>query len=150
MIGERVRLRLIAVGRMRPGPEADLFDRYAQRLRPALVVSEIPDARGTAGLLAAVPADAMLVALDEGGAAPDSVGFASLLARWSEQARPICFVIGGADGLDRVVIDRCEKILSLGPMTWPHLLVRGMLAEQLYRAQSILTGHPYHRAGRPG
>ncbi len=144
------KLRLIAVGRMRAGPEAALFDRYVKRLRPALLVSEIPDARSTAGLLAALPLDGVVVALDEGGEAPDSAGFAAMLAGWYEQARPICFVIGGADGLDRVVIDRCEKILSLGPMTWPHLLVRGMLAEQLYRAQSILAGHPYHRAGRPG
>jgi 23S rRNA (pseudouridine1915-N3)-methyltransferase len=65
-------------------------------------------------------------------------------------ARPVCFVIGGADGLEGRVIARAAHTLSLGPMTWPHLLVRGMLAEQLYRAQSILAAHPYHRAGRPG
>ncbi len=150
MIGERVRLRLFAVGRMRPGPESALFERYARRLHPGLVVSEIPDAKGPAGLLAALPAEGIVVALDEAGEAPDSAGFAALLAGWQERARPVCFVIGGAAGLEGVVIARAETSLSLGRMTWPHLLVRGMLAEQLYRAQSILAGHPYHRAGRPG
>jgi 23S rRNA (pseudouridine1915-N3)-methyltransferase len=65
-------------------------------------------------------------------------------------ARPLCFLIGGAEGLDRTVIARADFTLSLGRMTWPHLLVRAMLAEQIYRARSIAAGHPYHRFGRPG
>ncbi len=148
-------MRLIAVGRLRPGPEAELFARYTTRLRPPLRVTEVPEGQGApaeakrregAALLAALPPGALAVALDLGGPAPDSAGLAQLLARWETRA---CFLIGGADGLDSPVLARADHVLSLGPLTWPHMLVRVMLAEQLYRAQSILAGHPYHRAGRP-
>ncbi len=151
-------MRLIAIGRQRAGPEADLFHRYATRLRPGLDLLELPDGTGSppevkrregAGLLAALPPNALAVALDLGAPCPGSDGLARLLARWQEAARPICFLIGGAEGLDAAVLARAGHTLSLGPMTWPHLLVRPMLAEQLYRAQSINAGHPYHRAGRP-
>ncbi len=74
---------------------------------------------------------------------------AALLTGWLESARPVCFVIGGAEGLDARVLARADHAISLGRMTWPHLLVRVMLAEQLFRARSIAAGHPYHRAGRP-
>jgi 23S rRNA (pseudouridine1915-N3)-methyltransferase len=143
---------------MRPGPEAALFAHYAARLRPPPEVIEIPEARGAAAevrrregaaLLAALPADALAVALDLGGEAPGSERFAALLARWEEQGRPLCFLIGGAEGLDPAVTARAEHRLALGPMTWPHFLVRGMLAEQLYRAQAIRRHHPYHRPWRP-
>ena len=152
-------MRIIAVGRMRDGPEADLFHRYATRMRPKLELTEIPDGTGApaeikrreaATLLAALPANAFAIALDQGGAAPDSAGLAALLERWLATSRPVCFVLGGAEGLDRAVLDRADASLSLGRLTWPHLLARAMLAEQLYRAHTILTGHPYHRAGRPG
>ncbi|MBC7801487.1 MAG: 23S rRNA (pseudouridine(1915)-N(3))-methyltransferase RlmH [Gemmatimonadaceae bacterium] len=151
-------MRLIAVGRLRPGPEATLFDRYNGRLRPKLVVTEIAEGQGAPteakrreaeALLAALPAAATLVALDLGGAAPGSDGLARLLERWMAQPRIPCFVIGGADGLDASVLARADHVLSLGPMTWPHMLVRVMLAEQVFRAQSILSGHPYHRVARP-
>jgi 23S rRNA (pseudouridine1915-N3)-methyltransferase len=151
-------LRLIAVGRLRDGPEAELFARYNARLRPKLAVTEIPEARGTpadvkrregAALLAAVPATAFVVALDIGGEAPDSKDLARLLERWLAAGRPVCFVIGGAEGLDAPVIARADFVLSLGRLTWPHFLARAMLAEQVYRARSIAAGHPYHRAGRP-
>ena len=151
-------MRLIAVGRQRDSPEATLFARYQARLRPALVVTEIPEARGApaeikrreaTALLAALPDAAFAVALDSGGEAPDSAGLAALLERWLGLGRPLCFLIGGAEGLDQAVIARADHVLSLGPLTWPHLLVRVMLAEQLYRARSIATGHPYHRAARP-
>lgn len=69
---------------------------------------------------------------------------------WSEMSKPVAFIIGGAEGLDQLILDRADYRLSLGLLTWPHFLVRAMLAEQIYRAQSILSGHPYHRAGRPG
>lgn len=150
--------RMIAVGRLRTGPEAELFARYNARLRPTLAVTEIEEGRGApaeakrregAALLAALPAGAFAVALDLGAAAPSSEGLAALLQRWDEAARPVCFLIGAAEGLDAPVLARADAVLSLGPLTWPHLLVRAMLAEQLYRAQSILAGHPYHRAGRP-
>lgn len=153
-------LRVIAVGRIGQGPEADLFVRYAKRLRPTPVVTEVPDGRGTEAeikrreadaILACVPpSGACVVALDLGGAAPGSEAFARLFTGWLAAARSVCFVIGGAEGLDARVLARADHILSLGPMTWPHLLVRAMLAEQLYRAQAIAAHHPYHRAGRPG
>jgi len=151
-------LRLIAVGRLRAGPERDLFTRYAARLRPALAVTEVAEARGApaeakrregAALIAALPARAFVVALDLGGQAPDSPGLAALLDRWLGLGRPVCFLIGGADGLDDAVLARADAVLSLGPLTWPHMLARVMLAEQLYRARAIALGHPYHRAGRP-
>lgn len=150
--------RLLAVGRLRPGPEAALFALRNARLRPPLVVTEIPEARGNAAemrrregqaLLAALPDAALLVALDLGGLAPTSEGLAGLTERWEATGKPLCFAIGGAEGLDAAVLTRADHLLSLGPLTWPHPLVRGLLAEQLYRAQSIRAGHPYHRAWRP-
>ncbi len=143
---------------MKAGAEAALYAHYAARLRPPPVVTEIPEARGTPGeirrregaaLIAALPDDAALIALDPGGAALTSEAFAALLARIAEAGRAPCFAIGGAEGLDPAVTARAMQVLSLGPMTWPHFLVRGMLAEQLFRAQCIATGHPYHRAWRP-
>jgi 23S rRNA (pseudouridine1915-N3)-methyltransferase len=97
-------------------------------------------------LLAALPPRAFLVALDEHGTAWSSRALADRIGAWRDRgASELAFAIGGADGLDSTVLDRAEAVLSLGPMTWPHLLVRGMLLEQLYRAQQILAGHPYHR-----
>jgi 23S rRNA (pseudouridine1915-N3)-methyltransferase len=151
-------MHIIAVGRLRACPEADLFARYNTRLRSQLTVVEVAEARGGpvvvkrqegAALLGALPRNALVVPLDLGGRALDSDALAGRLRQWSELARPICFLIGGAEGLDQAVIDRADFVLSLGPLTWPHFLVRAMLAEQLYRAQAITLGHPYHRAGRP-
>ena len=107
-------------------------------------------------ILGALPAGARLVALDPGGTAWTSRYFAARLAAWRDggptgQARgpkahgTLAFAIGGAEGLGEAVVERADAVLSLGAMTWPHLLVRGMLLEQLYRAQQILAGHPYHR-----
>jgi 23S rRNA (pseudouridine1915-N3)-methyltransferase len=147
------------VGRLKPGPERDLWEHYAARLRPPPAVTEVPEGRGSAAeirrregaaLLAALPDAALAVAMDLGGEAPGSEAFAALLDRWTGTGKPVCFVIGGAEGLDPAVLARAAHRLSLGPMTWPHFLVRGMLAEQLYRAQAIRTNHPYHRAWRPG
>jgi len=97
-------------------------------------------------ILGALPAGARLIALDERGASWTSRGLADRLAAWRDQGvAELAFAIGGAEGLDAAVLNHGEATLSLGPMTWPHLLVRGMLLEQLYRAQQILAGHPYHR-----
>jgi 23S rRNA (pseudouridine1915-N3)-methyltransferase len=143
---------------MGAGPDSALFARYAERLRPALRVTELADGRGNAGeikrreadaILAALPAQALVVALDMGGAALSSEAFAARLTGWIESARPVCFIIGGAEGLEARVIARADALISLGTLTWPHMLVRVMLAEQLFRARAIATGHPYHRAGRP-
>ncbi len=151
-------MRLITVGRLRAGPEAGLFARYTARLRPALTVTEIAEASGApaeikrreaTAILAALTDDAFAVALDLGGKAPTSESFAAMLTSWHDAGHKPAFLIGGAEGLGAPVIERANHILSLGPMTWPHMLVRVMLAEQLYRAQAIAARHPYHRAGRP-
>jgi 23S rRNA (pseudouridine1915-N3)-methyltransferase len=152
-------LSLFAVGRLRDGPEAELFARYNTRLRPKIAVIEIAEARGAStevkrregeALLGALPDPAFVVALDSGGALPDSEALARLLERWLAAGRPVCFLVGGAEGLDRQVIARADYTLSLGRLTWPHLLARVMLVEQVYRAQSIAAGHPYHRSGGGG
>jgi 23S rRNA (pseudouridine1915-N3)-methyltransferase len=151
-------MRVIAVGRSRDGPEAALFARYSARIRPTLALTEIADAKGTPAeikrregeaLLTALPGQAFAIALDLEGETLDSATLAARLEGWLTLSRPIRFLIGGAEGLDRQVLGRADFTLSLGRMTWPHLLVRAMLAEQIYRARSITAGHPYHRAGRP-
>ncbi len=155
-----MRVTLLAVGRLRGGPEADLvsdylkrYDQTARRLGfGASHVVEVEAKKGggqaaeSALILGAVPDGAALVALDERGKAMTSPDFADLLARWRDQGRrEAVFAIGGADGHDRTVRDRADLMLSFGPMVWPHMLARVMLAEQLYRAASILSGAPYHR-----
>ena len=152
-----MRLHIIAIGRLKPGPHAALARHYAERLTWPLVIREVEEKRPlpppelrereAALLLQALPKEARLVALDGRGKALSSEGFAERLARWqSEGAGDVAFVIGGAEGLGETVLRQAQLVLSLGAMTWPHLLVRGMLLEQLYRAQQILAGHPYHRA----
>ena len=151
-------MHVIAIGRLRGGPEAELFERYNTRLRPRVTIAELPEERGTpavvkrkegAALLAALPRDAFVIPLDLGGQALDSEAFARQLGQWAALSRSVSFLIGGAEGLDASVIGRADYVLSLGAMTWPHFMVRAMLAEQLYRAQAIAQGHPYHRGGRP-
>ena len=151
-------MRVLAIGRARGGPEAELFARYTARIRPALTLTELADGKGSPveikrreaeALLAALPRDAFTITLDADGEMLDSAAFSSRLEGWLTLARPPCFLIGGAEGLDRTVLARADFTLSLGCLTWPHLLVRAMLAEQIYRARSIAAGHPYHRAGRP-
>jgi 23S rRNA (pseudouridine1915-N3)-methyltransferase len=154
-----VRIHVLAVGRCpAASPEGALFARYAARLKPAIALHEVADGRGSpaeikrreaALLLAALPDAAVLVALDQGGVAETTEAFAARLGRWREQGRDVAFAIGGAEGHDRSVLDRAQHVMSLGPATWPHLLARVMLAEQVFRADSLLRGHPYHRSGRP-
>jgi 23S rRNA (pseudouridine1915-N3)-methyltransferase len=152
-----IRFRLLAVGRLRPGPLRALAELYAQRLvpPPAIVELEVKErlpaaarkAREAELIIAALPRDGRLVALDAGGEMWSSDAFAGRIGRWRDMSVPeIAFAIGGADGLDAAVLDRATVTMSLGPMTWPHFLARGLLLEQLYRAQQILAGHPYHRA----
>lgn len=148
---------IAAVGRARKGPERALFEHYAGRLRQPLVLKECEEKRPlpipqrvereAQMLLAAVPSGARVVVLDERGKTLSSEAFAALLGDWRDQGIPCCaFLIGGADGHGEAVRAAAEFQLAFGPMTWPHMLVRALLAEQLYRAQSILEGHPYHRA----
>ncbi len=152
-------MRLLAIGRApSKAPEMELLLRYAKRIKPALTLVEFPDGVGSPGeikrreadaLLGALKPDEFVIALDQDGAVPDSVELSRLLAGWLERSKKLAFVIGGAEGLDASVLVRANAKLSLGRLTWPHMLVRPMLAEQIYRAQMILAGHPYHRAGRP-
>jgi len=155
-----MRLHLCAVGRLRAGPERALVDDYLARAdrigRPLglgpVAEHEVEDRRGggmaaEAGLLArAIPAGAVLVVLDERGKLVSSPQFAAGLAAWRDGGRQdAVFLIGGADGIDPSLRARAELALGFGPMVWPHALVRVMLAEQLYRAMTILAGSPYHR-----
>ena len=141
---------------MRSGPLRDLAALYAGRLVPPPAIVELEPRQRLAGaalkaregelILAALPPGARLVALDEHGVAWSSRAFAERLAAWRDQGTAeLAFAIGGADGLGEAVLERADQAISLGAMTWPHLLVRGLLLEQLYRAQQILAGHPYHR-----
>jgi 23S rRNA (pseudouridine1915-N3)-methyltransferase len=154
-----LRITIAAVGRLKAGPEAALVADYLARfdrtgrplgLGPARVV-EVEDrhGRGPAAeaslLAAAVPKGATLAALDERGRDLSSPEFAEYLRRTAEGARELAFVIGGADGLDAGLRERAATVVAFGRMVWPHALARVMLAEQLYRAASILAGTPYHR-----
>jgi len=152
-----MRLMLIAVGRRRAGPEQDLFDQYAKRLTWQLDLKFVEAKKGREGaalktregelLTSALPQGAVVVALDERGRSLGSEDFARKLGDWRDGGRrDIAFVIGGADGLDDDLRGRADLVLSLGKQTWPHQLVPALLVEQLYRAQCILAGHPYHRA----
>ena len=156
-----MRLHICAVGRLRAGPERDLLADYIQRAdrtgRPLglgpITEHEVEDKKGggmatEADLLARViPTGAMIVALDERGTVMSSPEFAALLSKWRDGGlQDLAFIIGGADGLAPALRDRAEQAISFGKMVWPHMLVRVMLAEQLYRATTILAGGPYHRA----
>ena len=155
-----MRVHVIAVGRLRAGPEKDLVDDYLTRfdrtgralgLGPARVV-EVDDRKG-GGMAAeatllrkSIPSGAVLAVLDERGRIETSPEFANRLAAWRDQGRSdLALVIGGADGIDPALRSEAEFALSFGKMVWPHMLVRVMLAEQLYRAASILSRAPYHR-----
>lgn len=151
-----MRCHIIAVGRAKPGPARELFQLYAARLTPPLALVEVEERRKLPEpqlkereaelVLAALPRDARLVLLDERGQALSSPGLAEKLQTWRDAGvADLVFAIGGAAGHGAAALARADFTLSLGAMTWPHLLVRGMLAEQLYRAFSILAGHPYHR-----
>lgn len=156
-----MRVHICAVGRLRASPEKSLVDDYLTRfdrtgralgLGPAQVI-EVEDkkSRGMAAeaelLDKAIPAGSLLCVLDERGQLETSPDFAARLGSWRDQGRSdVAFVIGGADGLDKRLRSRADHRLSFGKMVWPHMLVRVMLSEQLYRAASILSGGPYHRA----
>jgi len=152
-----VKLTIAAIGRAGRGPERDLYEHYAGRIRWPLSLRELEEkkklppaqlmAREGELLLGAVPKGAATVALDRRGKVVDSEAFAARLQAWRDNgAADIAFLIGGADGHGETLLKRADLALSFGAMTWPHLLARAMLAEQLYRAQQMLAGHPYHRA----
>jgi 23S rRNA (pseudouridine1915-N3)-methyltransferase len=159
-----MRIALLAIGRMKQGPERELVSRYLDRAVAAgkplgLTGFDVAEqAESRAGSAAArkadearaisghLPSGGIVIALDERGKTLGSEDFARRLARWRDDGKAaVSFVIGGADGLDPAFAASADLTLSFSPLTWPHQLVRIMLAEQLYRATTILSGHPYHR-----
>ena len=153
-------LRVIAVGQRMPHWVDEGVDEFSRRMPPELriewraIKAEARNAGGSAQqwkdreaqrILEALPGQARLVLLDERGKDVDSAGLAAHLARWQEEARPVAIVIGGPDGVNDQIRTRADACLRLSSLTLPHALVRVVLAEQLYRAWSILAGHPYHR-----
>jgi 23S rRNA (pseudouridine1915-N3)-methyltransferase len=160
-----MRLVVIAIGRLKRGPERELAERYRERFDDigrklgfrGLEVHEIAESRardaGTrmaeeaAAISAAIPPKSVVVALDEHGDNIDSDAFARQLGRWrDDQVANTIFIIGGADGLSPELRRMAKSRVAFGSATWPHQMVRVMLLEQLYRAATILAGHPYHRA----
>lgn len=140
-----MKLHIVARGRIGRGPEAELVARYEKRITWPFTVTELPE---TGGRVADLVTPAKIVALDEGGEALTSVTFAKLLETWRDSGmREVRFLIGAADGLTADERASADKIISFGTATWPHLMVRALLAEQLYRATTIIAGHPYHREG---
>lgn len=150
-----MRITVCAVGRLKAGPERDLIDRFAKRIAWPFDIREIEDRRAAPGpertaaetrlLDQACPAGAVRIALDERGKALSSAGLAGRIGDWRDSGRDIAFLVGGADGLGPEIRENADLVLSFGPATWPHMLVRVMLVEQIYRCQEILAGHPYHR-----
>lgn len=160
-----MRLALIAVGRLKAGPERELAERYISRLAASaraagltgVDVREVDESRARRGedrrseeakaIRAMLPAGALAFALDERGATMTSAAFAARIGKARDAGAPaFALVIGGPDGLDAAFRQSCAGTIAFGAMTWPHQLMRVMAAEQLYRAVTILTGHPYHRA----
>jgi 23S rRNA (pseudouridine1915-N3)-methyltransferase len=160
-----MKIGLVVVGRMKAGPERELVDRYADRFAASgrslgldgVAITELPESQARSArerkrqeadaILAAIPADALILCLDERGKTFGSDVFAARLGGWRDSGRKHLFlVIGGADGLDDVVRSTATMTLSFGQLTMPHQLVRVLVLEQLYRAATILSGHPYHRS----
>jgi len=140
-----MKLHIVARGKLGRGAEADLIERYAKRITWSFAVTELPDVGGKTPPLATAT---VIVALDETGVELGSLAFADQLAKWRDMGTRECrFLIGAADGLTAQERASATLSLSFGKATWPHMLVRAMLTEQLYRATSIIAGHPYHREG---
>jgi 23S rRNA (pseudouridine1915-N3)-methyltransferase len=160
-----MRLVVIAIGRLKQGPERELAERYRERFDDigrklgfrGLEMSEIPESRArdatsrmaeeATAISAAMPENSVLVALDERGENLDSIAISRHLGRWRDEGiGNTIFAIGGADGLSPDLRRKAKLRMAFGSATWPHQMVRIMLLEQLYRAATILAGHPYHRA----
>lgn len=159
-----MRIIVAAIGRLKKGPETELSDRYRKRVSQTaralglrdIDIIEIRESRAddagkrmleeSIALANVIPPKAAVVLLDQRGENLDSASLAGQIAKWRAEDRPAAvFIIGGADGLAPSLRDKASLRLSFGAATWPHQLVRAMLLEQLYRAATILTGHPYHR-----
>lgn len=156
-----MRLIIASAGRFRDGPERTLFERYRRRIRWDVELHEI-EAKGRhtpaetmrreADLFdSRIPAGAHVIALDETGKTLSSKDFAGHLGDLRDRGcREVVFLIGGVEGLSPRLVAGADLVLAFGAATWPHLLVRAMLIEQIFRAQQILAGHPYHRGGKGG
>ena len=150
-----MKLTICAVGRLKSGPERDLLDKYRRRITWPLDIVELEERRKLSAaelkqregalIEQALPQGCVRVAMDERGKPLSSREFADRLGNWRDQARDVAFMIGGADGLAADLRKSAEATISFGAATWPHQLARAMLVEQIYRAQEILAGHPYHR-----
>lgn len=158
-----MKVTIAAIGRLKMGPEREIAERLMSRAEAAgrklslsFAVREYPESRAGSdrtrkeqeaeAIIAALPDKAILVALDEHGQSIDSRAFADRLEKWRDGGvSEVTFAIGGADGHGKAILERSDLRLAFGAMTWPHQFVRLMLAEQLYRAVTILSGHPYHR-----
>jgi 23S rRNA (pseudouridine1915-N3)-methyltransferase len=152
-----LKLTIACIGRAGRGPERGLYEHYAGRIRWPLTLRELEEKKKLPPaklirregelLLGALPDNSVPVALDRRGKVLDSEAFARRLERWRDDGvADLAFLIGGADGHGEALMQKASLVLSFGAMTWPHLLARAMLAEQIYRAQQLLAGHPYHRA----
>lgn len=160
-----MRIVVIAIGRLKQGPERELAERYRDRFDDigrklgfrSLEIHEVPESRAreaaarmadeAAAISALIPDKSSIIALDERGESIDSASFARHLGRWRDESVPTAvFLIGGADGLSPELRRKVKLSVAFGKATWPHQMVRVMLLEQIYRAATILSGHPYHRA----
>jgi 23S rRNA (pseudouridine1915-N3)-methyltransferase len=140
-----VLLHIVARGRIGRSPEADLVDRYMKRVGWPTRITELPD---TGGKMPDRAPGTVLIMLDEKGEQMPSMAFAEKLGRWRDDGRREArFLIGAADGFDDAARGDADLLIAFGRATWPHMMARAMLAEQLWRATSILAGHPYHREG---
>jgi 23S rRNA (pseudouridine1915-N3)-methyltransferase len=157
-----MRITICAVGRLRQGPEQDLINHYIKLLRgtasqagfTSVDMLEVDDRKSPKGptgqiwqaeqLMSKIPNGAQIVALDENGKTLSSPALATKMSTWKEQTRDLAFLIGGPDGHGKDVLDKACFNWALGPATWPHMLARALVVEQIYRTSCILTGHPYH------
>ncbi|MEH6475562.1 MAG: 23S rRNA (pseudouridine(1915)-N(3))-methyltransferase RlmH [Sneathiella sp.] len=151
-----MRLTIASIGKFRAGSLVDLYSEYAARIPWDLSLKEVEEKKPLKGdqlktreaelLMKSIPKGAKLIVLHERGKELGSVEFSKLLGSFEDDGvQDVAFLIGGADGHSKSTLDKADRLLSLGKMTWPHLMVRGLLAEQIYRAHSIRTNHPYHR-----
>ena len=150
-----MKITICAIGRLKAGPERNLWERDCNRLRWPVKIIELeerkkvsaPELKRLEGILLtnAMPAGAVVVALDERGKSYSSGDFANQLSSWNAMGRGLTFLIGGPNGTEQSTLDKANLIMSFGAATWPHMLARILLIEQLYRAEQILAGNPYHR-----
>lgn len=151
-----MRITLVAVGRLRRGPEKALVDHFTNRISWPFEIREVEEKRSLDGdtlkrreaelLLKNCPTRSQIIALDEQGNDISSREFSDKLGDWRDNGiRDVSIIIGGPNGLHKTLLRQADLTISFGRLTWPHMLARGMLVEQLYRAQQIIAGHPYHR-----